>query len=98
MKYVFLDFTGSMTKNDVQDVIVNSSIGTPKGYGRNLDAFYDVLTSLREDVVIDVLGVSGADEEVQPYLAKLQQLVADAAVATANLASGRVIPVEPVDD
>lgn len=98
MKYVFLDFTGSMTKNDVQDVIVNSSIGTPKGYGRNLDAFYDVLTSLREDVVIDVLGVSGADEEVQPYLAKLQQLVADAAVATANLSSGRVIPVEPVDD
>ncbi|MCQ2517117.1 MAG: barstar family protein [Saccharofermentans sp.] len=98
MKYVFLDFTGSVSKNDVQDVIVNSSIGTPKGYGRNLDAFYDVLTSLKEDVIIDVLGVSSADEEVQPYLKKLEQLVADAATATAGLNSGRVIPVEPVDD
>lgn len=96
MNYIVLDLTEAATKDDVQDIIVKN-IEVPEYYGRNLDALHDVLTSLKEDAIIDVYG-EGANEDIAKYIERLKLMIADAVAETRDYENGRVLFVDLMED
>ena len=94
MKYITWDFTFAENKDQVQDIIVESMKEIiPDYYGRNLDALHDVLTSLNEDLAIDIDG-AGTNPEVAGYINKLAGLIADVVDETSSYKEGRILSVD----
>lgn len=56
----------------------------PAHYGKNLDALYDVLGELGEDVRIVLSGMA-ASEEMVAYLPRLERVMCDAAQDNAHV-------------
>jgi len=97
MRYIVMDFAGKSTKEGIQETI-RASLNAPEYYGNNLDALYDVLTSQKEDVIIDIDGIDEVAEDIKDYVQKVFDVIKDAAEATKNNVSGKVISVDAMGE
>ena len=59
MKELLLDAETLYTREQLHDVLAKVC-GFPADYGRNLDALYDLLTSMKSDAIQDELYAAGA--------------------------------------
>lgn len=76
IRTVTLDVSYMTSPKEIQAYLAET-LEFPSHYGQNLDALYDCLTSITEDVVIAFLFpvVTGP---LWPYLERLQQVMKDA--------------------
>lgn len=92
MKRVELDFSQCYSKDAVHDYLIKK-FDFPQYYGRNLDALFDVLGDVSEDMeivffedeegscgewVVDSDGIAQSDELVR-YLKNVRRVIEDAA-------------------
>ena len=78
MKDYLIDLSGAEGQAEIQDRIA-AGLALPENYGRNLDALFDVLTSLPLPCRIHFSGVGNSTEEAgQTYLGAMKRLCADA--------------------
>ena len=57
----------------------------PEHYGRNLDALYDMLSTLDRQTRVVLTGGAEASADLAAYLPRLAQVLGDAAAHNANL-------------
>ena len=72
-----IDLTGVTTKMQFQDKVMQV-LPCPDYYGRNLDALYDVLTELRENVELVFLEFLEFSHRMPGYAEALENMCADA--------------------
>jgi len=85
MKNYLIDLTGTEGQAEIQDRIA-AGLALPENYGRNLDALFDVLTSLPLPCRIRFTGIGNSMEEAgQTYLGAMKRLCADAVKETPGL-------------
>ncbi len=80
MEKILLDFCVTKTPEQVQDYLA-LMFDFPDYYGRNLDAFYDMLTEMGKDVCIGVFGIEEErerDGRMANYLEKICRVLQDA--------------------
>ena len=79
-----IDLSGVSTEEDVQERL-SESLPLPDYYGGNLDALYDMLTSLGEDTCIGFFSGREA-REISPYLKRVAHVMCDAEEENPHLA------------
>ena len=80
MKKILLNFHVTKTREQVQDYVA-LMFEFPDYYGKNLDAFYDMLTELGEDTCVGVFGTGDGperDECLVRYLDQVSLMLRDA--------------------
>ena len=65
-------------REELHDALIRA-LNLPTWYGRNLDALYDCLTSLKEDTELRVLHPARLEETVGGYARSLLSVLRDAA-------------------
>ena len=79
MKYYEIDLSGVKDQEELHDRLA-AGMDLPEYYGRNLDALYDVLTSLELPCTITVWGYAPEDSDsLQEYLRAMKGVCDDAA-------------------
>ena len=71
VREVDIDFTNISSENDVHDLL-QSKLGLGPGYGRNMDALCDVLTSIPHDLRIVVSHCHHNGENVRKAVRVMQ--------------------------
>jgi ribonuclease inhibitor len=84
MRKVILDFNVTETREDVHAYLA-MKLDLPDYYGGNLDALYDMLTSLGEDTCIGFFSGREA-REISPYLKRVAHVMCDAEEENPHLA------------
>ena len=69
-----IDLAGARTLEQIHDRIAEG-MHLPEWYGRNLDAFHDVLTEMNGRVFIR--GFLEADDDLDVYLGRLRMVITD---------------------
>lgn len=64
---------------------MESVLGLPEWYGANLDALYDCLTELNEEVNIHILHIGSLKEKLGDYAGKLLLVLKDAEQVNLNI-------------
>ncbi len=72
MKVVELNGSAAISRDQLHDML-QERLELPEWYGRNLDALYDILTSLQEETELVLVG--WPDEG---YAAKVRRVILDA--------------------
>ena len=72
------------TKEELHDRIAQD-LNLPDWYGRNLDALYDCLTDLTEDVKITLLSFDVLEQHLGRYAKGLQSMLKDAAAENPHI-------------
>lgn len=75
MRTILLDLRTAETIEEVQKRL-KEALGFPDYYGGNLDACYDMLTEVAEEICIEVYGPECPG--LASYLKKLRRVLADA--------------------
>ncbi len=75
-KEYLIDLSGVTTKEALHEAI-GKSLPLPEYYGNNLDALFDVLSSLPEPCTILFANVSEAKEAIPHYIERLQRMCRD---------------------
>jgi len=98
MERIELDFSQCYSKEEVH-VYLKEKFGLPDYYGKNLDALFDVLGDISEDLeivffedeegscgewVVDADGITQSDEIVR-YLKNVRRVIEDAAEENSRL-------------
>lgn len=76
MEKILLDFRSTETPAQVQEHLAER-FHFPGYYGKNLDAFYDCLTDITDDVCVGVFEYEGK-RQVDQYLSRVKQVLRDA--------------------
>ncbi len=74
MKEVIIDGAVIHTKDNLHDTFAKE-LGFPEWYGRNLDALYDCLTDLNEDVLIRLEDFDDLEEHLPVYAGIVVRIV-----------------------
>lgn len=86
MKKIVVDLNMLDTKDKIHDFF-SAELGFPKWYGRNLDALYDELTSVCEDLCIVCCG---EEEHLKTCTKGMLDVLWDAAKVNRNICIERV--------
>ncbi len=92
MKNVTLDFSCLESQEEIH-AILKETLEFPAYYGDNLDALYDCLTDISEDVVITAYYTADGSPAAA-YLKKVQQVFIDAEKENPHLAAFFLISYE----
>ncbi len=87
MEKILLDFCVTKTPEQVQEYL-GLMFDFPDYYGKNLDAFYDQLTDICQDVCIGVFGTGeepGRDSHMVNYLERICRVLQDAEEENSHL-------------
>ena len=85
MNYYEIDLTGLKDQDDLHDRL-SAELELPESYGRNLDALYDVLTSMAVPCTITIWGYAPEESEsLRKYLQTMKTLCDDAAQSLPGL-------------
>ena len=79
MKTITLDITNIETVRTLH-IYLQYMLDLPEYYGRNLDALYDCLTDISEEMTL-VLHTEGVRGEMTAYLPRFMQVLSDASEA-----------------
>ena len=77
MRKIELDFNVPHTREQVHEYL-KDKFDFPDYYGNNLDALYDVLTSVGEQCELELCGLEDIEEDMRGYLDVLRQVLEDA--------------------
>ncbi|MBR2189417.1 MAG: barstar family protein [Eubacterium sp.] len=91
MKTIRLDFTNLSSREEIHNLIANR-LDFPDWYGANLDALYDCLTDLHDDICLEIQ-MPGEDAPLATYLERVRRVLQDASRETGRLS---VVCVPPV--
>lgn len=83
-KVFYLDLMNVTTAEELQELLVKE-LPLPEYYGRNLDAFYDVLTENGDDWNIIFYNISGAAEKLGQYFDNIKRVCSDACLENSKL-------------
>lgn len=89
-----IDASGFTTKREAHAVMRDVFLGY-EYYGSNLDALYDVLTSIRRRAEIRVHGLDASKAQIGDYAERLRALFLDAAAHNPHLT---FVFTEPSDE
>ena len=77
MKHIVLTAETCPTKECLHRYIADQ-LGFPSWYGENLDALFDCLTDVNEDISIHVPNVDGLEAVLGPYARRLMRVLVEA--------------------
>ena len=80
----YIDLSDATTIEELQDILTKE-LPTPDYYGRNLDAFYDVLGDVSKKWNIIFYNTTKAKKNLGKYFNALERLCADACSENENL-------------
>ena len=83
MKVVILDGTNTPTKEALHEYLARE-LAFPDWYGGNLDALFDCLTAVSEEVTI-TLDEAALTESLGPYAQRVEKVLTRAAEKNPNL-------------
>lgn len=81
---LILDGTKIKTRKELHSCFART-LHFPDWYGANLDALFDCLTELREDVTVLCFHMELMEKNMGIYAKKMQQVLADAAAENSHL-------------
>lgn len=84
MRKVLLDFNPAQTTEWIHEYI-SFELEFPEYYGRNLDALYDQLTSLTEDICLGVFCPPKDESRLSKYLDRVGKVMRDAEAENPHL-------------
>ena len=84
MKKIILTSDICVDKESLHDFLARE-LAFPDWYGGNLDALYDCLTDLREEVTIAVPDLDGIEAQLGGYARKVMRVFIDASRENPNL-------------
>ena len=91
MKTIRLDFTNLSSREEIHNLIADR-LDFPDWYGANLDALYDCLTDLHDEICLEIQ-MPGEDTPLATYLERVRRVLQDASRETGRLS---VVCVPPV--
>ncbi len=77
MRKIILDFHTTETKEEVQEYLA-MKLDLPDYYGMNLDALYDCLTEMTDDICIAIFEPAEGRQELGSYLERVKLVMRDA--------------------
>ena len=75
---IFINLTGLVGKEALH-ALIKEAFNFPDYYGANLDALYDMLTTLEEPRHLELCGIDNVDASIRTYVPKLERVLEDAA-------------------
>lgn len=84
MKKVILDGERTSTMADVHELFAKG-LEFPQLYGRNLDALYDCLTDVNDEVVIEIINFEKLQYELGKYADIIIRVLTDASEVNTKL-------------
>lgn len=92
MRRVVLDLNQMNSEQDVHTYL-KEQLRFPEHYGENLDALYDMLTELSENVCVELCFCKEESAPLFQYGKKLERVMEDAAQTVGNTENGNMFAV-----
>ena len=87
---IFINLTGIVGKEALH-ALIKEAFNFPDYYGANLDALYDMLTTLEEPRHLELCGIDNVDASIRTYVPKLERVLEDAAKENPKFTYGRIL-------